>query len=40
MKKAKLDFSEAIVAYDIKVNLCHQLNKFLRNMKGQGHLLT
>ena len=35
-----MDFSEAIVAYDIKVDICNQHKDFFINTKGQGHLLT
>ena len=34
-----MDFSEAVVAYDIKVDTCNQLNDFY-NTKGQNDLLT
>ena len=30
---------DAIVAYDIKVDICNQLMIFFINTKGQGHLL-
>ena len=30
-------FSEAIVANDIKVDICNQLNDFVINTKGQRH---
>ena len=39
-KRPTVDFSEAIVACDIKVDICNQLNDFFMNTKGQGHLLT
>ena len=36
-----MDISEAIVACEIKVDICNQLNKclfvFFINTKGQGH---
>ena len=35
-----MDFSEAVVAHDIKVDICNQINDFFINTKGQGHLLT
>ena len=35
-----MDLSEAIVAYDIKIDICNPLNDFFINTKGQGHLLT
>ena len=35
-----MDFSDAVVAYEIKVDICNQPNDFLLNTKGQGHLLT
>ena len=37
-----LDFSETIVASDIKVGRCSQLNEYMKLMstKGQGHSLT
>ena len=35
-----MDFSEAIVAYDIKVDICNQLNDFFVNTKDQCQLLT
>ena len=34
-----MDFSDSLVACDIKVDLCSQLKTFI-NTKGQGHLLT
>ena len=33
-----MDFSEAIVAFDIKVDVCNFLKDFIYT-KGQGHLL-
>ena len=37
-KRQAVDFSEAVVAYDIKVDICNQLNDFFISTKGQGHL--
>ena len=39
-KRQTVDFPEAIVAYDIKVDICSRLNDFFINTKGQDHLLT
>ena len=40
-KRQTVDFSEAIVAYDIKVDVCSQLNDFFINIKLQTcHFLT
>ena len=35
-----MDFSEAIVDYDIKADICNQLYVFFINTKSQGHALT
>ena len=34
-----MDFSKTIITYDIKGDLCNQLNELI-NTKGHGHLLT
>ena len=34
-----MDFSEAIVAYNIKADICNQLNDLFIITKGQGDLL-
>ena len=37
-KRQTVYVSEALVAYDIKVDICSQLNDFFIYIKGQGHL--
>ena len=41
-KSKTMDFSEAIVVFDIKVGRCSQLNVYMKLMStnGQGHSLT
>ena len=39
-KVKTMDFSEAIIVYDIKVGRCSQLNESFMSTKDQGHSLT
>ena len=39
-KVRTMDFSETIVAYDVKIGRYSQLNESFMSTKGQGHSLT